>query len=263
MMAEIVGLFNKPINVRVVTGCVLSLALVATPAVVARAEYKPPEDQKTPDKETRTNSGTTRGCDGGDIPLTVLASQNYVGRTTSTHPTFAWFVPDSKSLKLKFTIYSRGSDGNFTEVHSMSLQSSPGIMTLSPFPEGEPGLLVGKDYFWQVVILCDPSYPSSAVVDRVQIEVVEMPPDLQDKLDNAVDSAEKADLYAEAGFWYNALDEALKLAEESKLGEVASALLEDLAKWEKPKPSQELTEEERESIEKRMGYLIDIANVAR
>ncbi|NEO67599.1 MAG: DUF928 domain-containing protein, partial [Moorea sp. SIO4G2] len=159
MMAEIVGLFNKPINVRVVTGCVLSLALVATPAVVARAEYKPPEDQKTPDKETRTNSGTTRGCDGGDIPLTVLASQNYVGRTTSTHPTFAWFVPDSKSLELKFTIYSRGSDGNFTEVHSMSLQSSPGIMTLSPFPEGEPGLLVGKDYVWQVVILCDPSYP--------------------------------------------------------------------------------------------------------
>ncbi|NEP54282.1 MAG: DUF928 domain-containing protein, partial [Moorea sp. SIO3C2] len=209
------------------------------------------------------NSGTTRGCDGGDIPLTVLASQNYVGRTTSTHPTFAWFVPDSKSLELKFTIYSRGSDGNFTEVRSMSLQSSPGIMKLSPFPEGEPGLLVGKDYVWQVVILCDPSYPSSALVDRAQIQVVEMPPDLQDKLDNAVDSAEKADLYAEAGFWYNALDEALKLAEESKLGEVASALLEDLAKWEKPEPSQDLTQEEREWIEKRMGYLIDIANVAR
>ncbi|NEO36597.1 MAG: DUF928 domain-containing protein [Moorea sp. SIOASIH] len=236
---------------------------MATPGVVARAEYEPPEDEKTADKETTTNTGTTRGCDEGDIPLTVLASQNYVGQTTSTHPTFAWFVPDSKSLELTFTIYSRGSDGKFTKVRSISLQSSPGIMKLSPFPEGEPGLSVGKDYFWQVVILCDPSYPSSAVVDRVQIEVVEMPPDLQEKLDNAVDSAEKADLYAEAGFWYNALDEALKLAEESKLGVVASALLEDLAQWEKPKPSEELTEEERESIEKRMGYLINIAKDAR
>ncbi|NEP61819.1 MAG: DUF928 domain-containing protein [Symploca sp. SIO2G7] len=263
MMTQILELFKQRINLKVATSCILSLALVVTPA--ALADFKPPPDEKTADADTRTSSGTTRGCEGEDIPLTVLASRNNVGRTTSTHPTFAWFVPDdSKSLKLEFMIYKHGSDGNFTEeVLSMSFQSSPGIMKLSPFPEGEPGLEVGKEYLWQVVIWCDSSSPSSAVVDGANIEVVEMPPALQSKLDNAVDSAEKADLYAEAGIWYNALDEALKPAEESKLGEVAAALLEDLAKFEKPEASQELTPDEREWIEKRMEYLKEIINLSR
>jgi hypothetical protein len=68
------------------------------------------------------------------MPLTVLASRNYVGRTISRHPTFAWFVPnDSASKPIKFTIYEWVPGGKPKEVRKMSLQSSPGIMKLSPF----------------------------------------------------------------------------------------------------------------------------------
>jgi len=198
------------------------------------------------------------------MPLTVLASRNYVGRTISQHPTFAWFVPgDSTSKPMQFTIYEWVPGGKPKEVRKMSLQSSPGIMKLSPFSENEPGLQSGKEYSWQVVIHCDPDNPSGALVSEASIEVVEMSPAVQSKLNKAVNSAEKANIYAQAGLWYNALDEALKLAQASKLGEVGSTLLNDLAQSEAPQTTPELPSEEREATAKWIENLKQIADSAR
>lgn len=251
---------NKRLNIKVVTSCILSLALVATPAALAIPNYNGSGNDPSSGRSrtgqggpryegsenhydgsgndpssgrTGTGGATSRGCFGGEMPLTVLASQNKMGRTISRHPTFAWFVPpDSASKQTIFTMYELVPGGKFKEVRTMSLQSSPGVMKVSPLSESEPGLDVGKEYSWQVVILCNPDSPSSALVDGGKIQVVEMPPTLQSQLDNAVNSAEKANIYAEAGLWYDALAEALKLAEPSKLGDVGSALLKDLAKRE-------------------------------
>lgn len=198
------------------------------------------------------------------MPLTVLASRNYVGRTISRHPIFAWFVPrDSASKPMQFTIYEWVSGGKPKEVRKMSLQSSPGIMKLSPFSDSELGLQPGKEYLWQVVIHCDPDNPSGDLVSEASIEVVGMPAAVQSELNRAVNSVEKANIYAKAGLWYNALGEALKLAEPSKLGEVGSTLLNDLAQWEAPKTTPELSPKEREAIAKRIENLKQIANNAR
>ena len=103
MMNPIQWFSNKRINIKLVTSFVLSLALVVTPAVLAAYV---PGDQKPVPPERRSDGGTTRGCSGGGMPLTVLASRNYVGQTISRHPTFAWFVPrDSASKPMQFTIY--------------------------------------------------------------------------------------------------------------------------------------------------------------
>lgn len=198
------------------------------------------------------------------MPLTALASRNYVGRTISRHPTFAWFVPaDSASKPMQFTIYEWVPGGKPKEVRKMSLQSSPGIMTLSPFSDSELGLQLGKEYLWQVVIHCDPDNPSGDLVSEASIAVVEMQPAVQSELNRAVNSVEKANIYAKAGLWYNALGEALKLAEPSKLGEVGSTLLNDLAQWEAPKTSPELPPKERDAIAKQIENLKQIANNAR
>ena len=90
-----------------------------------------------------------------------------------------------------------------------------------------------------------------------------MSPELQRELDKTVDSSEKAALYAEAGLWYDALGEALKLARESHLGEVGSSLLQDLANWEQPEAILELNEKERTEIEQRIEHLRQIANSAK
>lgn len=261
MMIPIQWFLNKRIKIKLVTSCALSLALIVTPA--ALASYTP-GDQKPVPPDRRSDGGTTRGCSGGDMPLTVLASQNYVGQTISRHPTFAWFVPgDSASKPMQFTIYEWLGGGKPKEVRKMSLPSSPGIMKLSPFSDSEPGLQPGKEYFWQVVIHCDPDNPSGDLVSSASIEVVGMPPAVQSKLNTEANSVEKANIYAEAGLWYNALDEALKLAQASKLGEVGSTLLNDLAKWEAPQTTAELPLKERDAIAKRIENLRQIAESAR
>ncbi|MEH1839514.1 MAG: DUF928 domain-containing protein [Nostoc sp.] len=260
-MISIQWFLNKRINIKLVISFTLSLVLIMTSAVLA--SYTP-GDQKPVPKDRRSDGGTTRGCSGGDIPLTIIASSNYVGRTISPHPTFAWFVSgDSASKPMKFMIYEWLPSGKPKEVRKISLQSSPGIMKLSPFSEKELGLQPGKEYFLQVVIHCDPDNPSGDLVDEASIEVVKMPANLQNKLNRAVNSVEKANIYAEAGLWYNALDEALKLAKASKLGEVGSTLLKDLAKWEVPKTTSELPPKEQEAIDKRIENLKKIADNAR
>lgn len=160
-------------------------------------------------------------------------------------------------------IYEWVPSGKPKEVRKISLQSSPGIMKLSPFSENELGLQPGKEYLLQVVIHCDPDNPSGDLVDEASIEVVKMPAAVQSKLNRAVNSVEKAKIYAEAGLWYDALNEALKLAQASKLEEVGSTLLKDFAKWEAPKTTPELPPKERETIEKRIENLKQIADSAR
>jgi hypothetical protein len=261
MMIPIRWFLNKRINVKLVTSCTLSLALIVTPA--ALASYTP-GDQKPVPSDRKSDGGTTRGCSGGDMRLTVLASRNYVGRTISQHPTFAWFVPrDSASKPMQFTIYEWVPGGKPKEVRKMPLQSLPGIMKLSPFSDSEPGLQPGREYRWQVVIHCDPDNPSGDLVSEASIEVVGMPATLQSKLNKAVNSVEKANIYAEAGLWYNALDEALKLAQVSKLGEVGSTLLNDLAQLEAPQTTAELPSKELDAIAKQIENLKQIANSAR
>jgi hypothetical protein len=261
MMIPIQCFSNKRLNIKLITSFTLSLALIVTPA--ALADYVP-GDQKPVPSDRRSDGGTTRGCSGGNMPLTVLASRNYVGRTSSQHPTFAWFVPpDSASKPMQFTIYEWVPGRRPKEVRQMSLQSSPGIMTLSPFSDSEPGLQPRKEYLWQVVIHCDPDNPSGDLVSQASIEVVEIPAAVQRELNTAVNSAEKANIYAKAGLWYNALGEALKLAEPSRLGEVGSTLLNDLAQSEAPKTTPELPPKELETIEKRIENLQQIAQSAR
>lgn len=235
-MNQIFWLLNKRIDSKLVTSCVLSLSLVVTPT--ALAEYKQPPDQRPPRGYT-TSSGPRGGCEvNGGPQLTLLAPQKHVGQTTSLHPTFAWFVPDSRPFPIEFMLfYESGSGRELKLVKKIKLQSSPGIMKLS-LPEDKPGLAVGQRYLWQVAILCDPNYPSRDLVVKSEIEIVEMPPAVKRALSATSDRLEIAELYARAGLWYDALGEALGHAEDSRLGGIASTLLEELAKLEEAEATQ-------------------------
>lgn len=150
------------------------------------------------------------------------------------------------------------------EIRKLTLHSSQGVMKLFPFSRNELGLQLGKEYRWQVVIHCDSDNLSGNLLSEASIEFVEMPATiLQTKLNKAINTVEKASIYAEAGLWYNALDETLKLAPASKLGEVGSTLVDDLAKSEALKTTPELPLKERDATEKQVKNLQQIARSAR
>ena len=259
IMASIQWLINKSINVPLVASYVLSLALVVTPT--ALASYVPPSDQKPVPPERKSDAGTTRGCNTQEeMSLTLLAPQNHVGQTISRRPTFAWFLRGSSSFEVKFAIYELVPGGDLKEIHTKSFQSSSGIMKLASFSKDELGLEVGKDYFWRVIVYCEPGKPSIGFDEWASIKVVEMPPALPSQVDKAATSAEKANIYAKAGLWYDALGEALNLAQVSQLGELGSALIEDLARWEASQIPSELAPQEREKIEQHIEQLKQIVN---
>jgi len=231
-------LLAKRINNQLLTSFVLSLSLAVTPP--AQAEYKPGSTQVSPSGNT-TILGQRGGCENIErLPPAVLAPLKHVGQTVSVRPTFAWFIPDSQPFPIEFKVFELAKDGSVKKlVQKIELQSSPGIMKLSLL-ENQPGLTVGQRYLWQVAIVCDSNHPSSDLVASAEIQVVEMPPTLKTALSATQNHQERSNLYAEAGVWYDALQEALEPAEGLKLGQVASTLLEELAKLEDPTTSENL-----------------------
>ena len=236
---------------RLLTGCILGLSLISTP--LALAEYQPPDSPSAPsctDKTACTGTGPRGGCSAqSKTSLTALAPQSHIGKTMSNSPIVAWFVPDSESLPLEFSLYeSEGNDER--EIMRQNLQSKPGIMSLSL-----PNLEVGKRYRWQVVLICNPDRPSNSLVAEAIIELVAPSSALKAKIEATNDSLTKANIYAESGFWYDALGETLAETEDKKSEDLMLSLLEDLASVEgreegyqqHSKQLEEIIEEERQS----------------
>lgn len=222
---------------RILSASILALLLLGVSE--AYAEYKAPSTQRAPGGRT-SSSGTRGGCLGtAKLPLITLAPQQHIGQTASTHPTFAWFVPNSPELKMVFSIYEYSANGSLKMVKQIDLKTSPGIMKLS-LPKDIPGLTIGKKYLWQVAIICNENYPSNDLVTRAELEVVQLQSNVKALLDTTKDPLQKVDIYASAGLWYDALDEALKTDNNLQSKKVVTSLLEDLAQIEKSNDLREI-----------------------
>jgi hypothetical protein len=212
-----------------------TLALSLTLATAVQAGYNPPPKPSRPSVPTGS-TGTRGGCEGGSATaLTILAPLSHAGQTVSQRPTFVWFVPDAKSYPIEFSLFELNEKGKGKQLETVKLQSSQGVMQLV-LPKTKSTLAVGSQYIWQVAILCDPNHPSSDLVAEAVIEVVGMPPQLKSALSQTKDPLARAQLYAEAGFWYDALGETLSAHSGTKA--FMLSLLEDLVQLEAKQNSQ-------------------------
>lgn len=223
-------------------GCFAILLVLLALELPAWAGYIPPRRPSAPGGGGTTTTGRRGGCQGDEAAsLTALAPQSHVGQTISTHPTFAWYVPtlpatnatNSLSIPVEFQLYTPTATGQQV-IYETQLPGTSGIMSLS-VPDDQPGLEVGKIYHWQVVLLCNPNRPSSALVTGAQIEVVDASqfPELSqtDDLDTT-DRSQQANRYAEAGLWYDAIAEAVRSPVTTALQTVEQDLLTSLAQLE-------------------------------
>lgn len=205
--------------------CTLTLWLTLT--AIATADYKPPSTPSAPRRGTTTTTGPRAytppprpsaprqgttitggvrgGCQGSSpIPLTMLAPVDHVGQSHATHPTFAWFVPAGTSQPIRLRIFAATATGRGSELYTVEMPATPGLMTKT-LPAEQPGLTPGNQYIWQVAIVCDRNRPSQNLWLETQMAVEPLPRELQAKLTNTPNRLTRARLYAEAGFWYDAL----------------------------------------------------------
>lgn len=112
-------------------------------------------------------------------------------------------MPKTTAKTAEFVIV----DDNIKDVYrtTFALSSIPGIVQLK-LPK-TVALKIGKSYLWQFEIVCDPQNRQIKNKTYVQglVRRVEISPILKRKLNYAVSPLVKAELYADAGIWQEAL----------------------------------------------------------
>ncbi|MDF5722478.1 MAG: DUF928 domain-containing protein [Rhizonema sp. PD37] len=189
-------------------GYILTLFLLVSTTTFAA--YKPPTNPSRPKSPTGSNSTRTNGCIGtAQTTLTALTPLSHFGQTVSSQPTFVWFVPDTEPHEMEFSLHEYGVSGKGKLIKKIQLQSSSGIMKLSLSKE-KISLSTGQKYLWQIALLCNKNNPSEDLLAKAVVEVVPKPPRLADALSRTKEIVKQADIYAEAGLWYDALSLALQ-----------------------------------------------------
>lgn len=220
----------------------------------AKKAKKPKRRRKPPGDYSR--SGGSRGCPGEVVPLTILAPNTFVGETILVRPTFAWYI--SKSVATEFRLFELRQGKAPKRVGSqIKLTSTSGINKFS-LPQDQPSLTVGKSYIWQVSMNC----PDGPFIQRAEFSVVNKPFGLDGKLSRANSNSRKAYIYAEQDLWYEAIEEALKNAPQSQLGEIASKIVENLAQSDSFIPEQTPADKQQilqQQIQQRKSYLEKIS----
>ena len=200
-----------------------TLLLMAPLNPVQAQQYNPPSGSPP---QTATGSNGSRGCQGlYDVPLVGLAPtlMNHVGQTTTTTPTLAWFVPTAEPYRIRVSLYTIDQENLLYETEYED--SVSGIISFS-IPEGV-GLEPDERYLWEVNIACDLDNPTYQEYFIAEVDIVSPPAELISALSLAPTSSEKASLYAEAGYWYDAFKEALGASEDVSFVQTLLANLAD------------------------------------
>ena len=213
--------------------------MISLTTSVALADYTAPSASQPSSQNVGTTG--TRGCSqASSVKLTALAPFSHIGQTTTTHPTFAWYVPDVEPHPIDLRLYRYDSNGKVMPIgQSSKLQSKQGIMHYQ-LPTDQAGLTSGQTYLWEVTLACKSHSDRKVQILRTDIAVVAMPAALQASLAKTSDHLQRASLYAKAGFWYDALAETLVTAQKQPY---TITLLEGLVKLEASGTSKEVKEQ--------------------
>lgn len=168
-------------------------------------------------------TATTGGATRGELPLAIVLAPRDGGRTLSARPTFYWFVSSASSnarKPFKITFYLRESP----DIAAKYVFKGEGKSTTQGFykftlPASAPALEVGKVQRWQVRLELRENdervNTDRANIDRrvnneqfnlnALVKLTEAPAEVQKGLNGAKTELDKARVYAQYGYWYDAL----------------------------------------------------------
>ncbi|HOW75358.1 MAG TPA: DUF928 domain-containing protein [Candidatus Competibacteraceae bacterium] len=186
----------------------LSLAL---PLVATGQAQSTPEAAKSPLTTQRTPiykpplrgapvtrvGGASRGLSNNDLVLSVLAPES-TGLTTRAQPTLYWYSSKGLTAPLEFTLNDDHSIKPLVELKVPATQSGIHALRL-PYT-----LKPEVEYQWTIAAVTDPNQRASDILASGTIKRVQPSPVLSAQL-NQIAQREQPFLYAQEGFWYDAL----------------------------------------------------------
>jgi len=193
---------------------------LSSSSVVAQSTiiYTSPQPEKeASNSPIDSDSSCQYNLEGAATTLTP----NHTGLTTSARPTLFYYLSRKVSNPAKLVLAK--IDGREAIIdRDISLDSASGLKSFSLPPEVK--LEIGKKYLWSLVLVCNSVHPSEDIISQGTIERVELPSKLQRRLKLATSERERAQLYAQFGFWYDALA-SIAQSNNSKATEDLQALL--------------------------------------
>jgi hypothetical protein len=190
----------KPITSAIALSLVLGIAL---PAIAA---YKP--RNRRPPSGPMTHTGT-RDCNSKELLVKPLVPPGHIAEfgqnaKKTTPLTLAWSISNPEAttaLNLEVDLYRDGTTQSFVTTLPISkLANNRWIATIDqPL---EPGF-----YAWHLSNICG---ASPSIITKVKFEISPLPTEVETAIDQAKTPEQRSQIYAEAGFWYNAVDAAVK-----------------------------------------------------
>ncbi|HEV7406785.1 MAG TPA: DUF928 domain-containing protein [Chthoniobacteraceae bacterium] len=177
----------------------------ATPPVkkLAPIKYKPP--MLAAEKIGERISGGTRGgtdAAGGKLPSIDVLTPDHVALTSQAQPTLFWYQSAPSKAGFEITLTEPDKAKPLVKV-DLATAENAGIRALS-LARQKVELQPGVTYRWNIALVVDKANRSKDVIAGGKIKRVAAPAGLEAKLAGAP-PAERANLYAEAGLWYDAL----------------------------------------------------------
>lgn len=165
----------------------------------------------------RREGAAVRGsgsCDSTEEkPVPLLPATEPV-LTASQYPTFFVDLPKSSAKEAELRLFNSNKERIVYET-TVILPSKPGIVSFSLPADGTlPPLEVGKSYYWQLTVICDPQDRSENTLVERPVQRVELSPNLVNELKKASPREHPA-IYAEAGIWYDTLTSLAQLRRSS------------------------------------------------
>ncbi|MBD2519502.1 DUF928 domain-containing protein [Nostoc sp. FACHB-973] len=177
----------------------------------------PPDDIDAPGNRS---AGGKRGCEiiGNQsagvkekqltalVPVYEQKDSAFVwGLTTTSHPTLWFYVPYLPKVNAEFAL--QDETRKIVYQTPISLSGTPGIVSIS-LPSTTPLLEIGKRYHWYLNIYCQPQQPPIFIHGWIQKKA------LNSAVQNLVEKAtpqKRVTIYANNGYWYDALTTAAEL----------------------------------------------------
>ena len=202
---------------------------VTSAILITQNAFTPPKNSRSR-SPSRTTTGTRQGSCLSDTEtaFTLFGPDAVLGQTTATRPAFVWHLPPSETaFPVTFRLLEPDEAGIPTLIHSEVLPYASGFTTYQ-LPTTVAPLSPNKEYRWQVVIECNPNYPSRSLSQELAFEVVPAPPGLLQTLSTATTASEKALAYGQSGLWYDAIAQVAQAQTPAAIA-ARTKLLSDLA----------------------------------
>lgn len=181
----------------------LSIWLVADYFSLARANrasqgYVPPAKDSKQQKATASGS---RGCLSEAVDIAPLIPTDRNATTISSNPSFSFLVKSQPNFPATFSLVEPGVVKPVWE-EELNIEQT-GIFSVS-LPQ-KVNLEVGKEYVWNLKVICNPNRPSENWYIRAVIQRVPVTAELTRELEQADTEAKKAAILVREGIWYDAI----------------------------------------------------------